>query len=538
MSAPSRAPASGCLTLGFERHVTSQQGLQNVELGSTSPAARARQGIGHRAFAGVLILSLLIVAAYFESFAQVAAQWSSPVTRVAHGWLALAAGLAVLFVNLPRELTWSGGRARLLAIVGGLLAGLLWLLAALLAVESVAQVAAFAVLACAMHAVFGAAIARETDRIILVLACALPILEGANDAFQRMSVAVGSRLMHLLGIPGEMRGFFVMLPAGTFEIEPLCSGLQFFIAAATTAALLAAMRRESWARTAWLMLIAGIIGLLANWLRVITVITAGYVSDMRSYLVHSEHFTLGWSLFVLGIGAFLWRIGRQPLPPRRIAAENQGTAPLWAARGWLPTPLLLLAPALLVFATARAVPARAPEFAAFSSPSWHGPMASWAAWTSEPGAATRRVVADYATVQGHRISVVAARYQTPEKAAELQLSVSGFLPGPDWQSLDSGPFTLNTASGARVEAGRELLRDPAGKNWVFLHWYQLGARSYRSALRARLEWSLRSAAGAAPPFVALIFSSECAADCAAETASVNSLASAAAASFTAQMGDQ
>ena len=509
-----------------------------IELGSTSPVARVAQGIKHRAFAGVLFLSILIVAAYFESFAQVAAQWSNPDSRVAHGWLALAAGLAVLFVNLPRELSWSGRRARLLAITGGLLGSLLWLLAVLLAVESVAQVAAFAVLACATHAVFGAAIARETDRILLVLACALPILEGANDAFQRMSVAVASWLMHLLGIPGEMRGFFVVLPAGTFEIEPLCSGLQFFIAAATTAALLAAMRRESWPRTAWLMFIAGIIGLLANWLRVITVITAGYVSDMHSYLVHSEHFTLGWSLFVLGIGGFVWRIGRQPLRPRRIAAANPGPAPLRAARVWLPTPLLLLGPALLVFTAARADPVRAPEFATFASPPWDGPMASWAAWTTEPGAATRRVVADYATGQGQRISVVAARYEPPEKAAELQLSVSGFQPGRDWQTLDGGPFTLTPASGARIEARRELLRDPAGKNWVFLHWYQLGARSYPSALRARLDWSLRSMAGAPPPFVALIFSSECAGDCAAETVSVSSLASAAAASFTAQMGDQ
>ena len=74
---------------------------------------------------------------------------------------------------------------------------------------------------------------------------------------------------------------------------------------------------------------AGIIGLLANWLRVVTVILAGYLSDMQnSNLVHSEHFTLGWSLFVLGIGGYVYWIGRLP-PPRQATAGEKSSAPGW-----------------------------------------------------------------------------------------------------------------------------------------------------------------------------------------------------------------
>jgi exosortase len=507
-----------------------------LQHGRIPSLAHVSHGIKHRAFAGVLLLSLLILAAYFESFAQIAGQWTNPDTRVSHGWLALAAGLAVLYVNLPRELSWSAGIGRLAGIAGVLFAGFAWVAGMLLAVESLAQVAALAVLALAMHAVFGASIARESDRVMLVLACALPAFEGLNDLFLRNSVTVAAAAIRMLGLPIQFQGFFVVMPAGTFEIEPLCSGLQFFIAAATTAALLAAMRRESWFRTALLMAGAGIIGLLANWLRVVTVILAGYFSDMQNYLVHSEHFTLGWSLFVLGIGGFVYWIGRKPPP-----TWAHGTQP--ASGRARPRPghamallCVFIAPAFMTFGTAGPSAAQAPEFAAFSARPWSGPMSSWAAWTTDPGSATRRIVADYATEDGRRISVVVARYDPPEKAPELPLSVKGFLPSEEWVAL-SGETRAQISGTGRVDARHDILRDAQGRTWLFLHWFQVGERAYDSALPARIDWSMRHLAGSAPPFLALIFASECSKDCAAASAAVSTLAGAASASLIAQVGD-
>ncbi len=502
----------------------------------TSPVALVALGIKHRAFWCVLLLSILIVAAYFESFAQVVGEWSNPDSRVSHGWLALLAGSAILFVNLPNELTWSSGYARIVAVAGALLAGFAWLAAVLLAVESLAQLAALAVLAFAMHAVFSGRIARETDRVILVLACAMPAFEGANDLFLRNSVAVAAAVLRVLDLPIQMQGFFVVMPAGTFEIEPLCSGLQFFIAAATTGALLAAMRRESWLVTALLMAGAGIIGLLANWLRVVTVILAGYLSDMQNYLVHSEHFTLGWSLFVLGIGGYVYWIGRRPLPRQASAGEKSSAAGRPHAAVWSAALCVFVAPAYLVIGAANKAAPLAPELATFSEPSWVGPMSSWASWTVDPGSATRRIVADYATTDGRRISVVVARYDPPEKAPELSLSVSGFLPGKDWLTLSGEKQELSGASAART-VRRELLRDPQGRTWVFLHWFQIGGRTYDSALQARVAWSLRDAAGGAPPFLALVFASECSKDCVAASAAVSTLAATASAPLIAQIGD-
>jgi hypothetical protein len=196
---------------------------------------------------------------------------------------------------------------------------------------------------------------------------------------------------------------------------------------------------------------------------------------------------------------------------------------------------MFIAPAVFEFGTTRPPQAQPPEFAGFSSPQWQGPMASWASWTAEPGASTRRIVADYAAAGGVRVTVLVARYASPEGAPDLPLSVTGYLPAPAWQP-QGGESVGITSGGLSLVARRDRLRDPAGRAWVFLHWFQLGDRSHDSALRARLDWWRQSLMGHPPPFLALTFASECAGDCAPETAMVSTLASASAATLMDQMG--
>ena len=48
------------------------------------------------------------------------------------------------------------------------------------------------------------------------------------------------------------------------------------------------------------------LALLANWLRVYTVIEAGYLTDMHHYLVSVSHYWFGWGVFALALVAFFW----------------------------------------------------------------------------------------------------------------------------------------------------------------------------------------------------------------------------------------
>src|SRR5256885_16553100 len=74
----------------------------------------------------------------------------------------------------------------------------------------------------------------------------------------------------------------------------------FMIVGLAVAALHGELRRDPWrVRIAQLALMASL-ALLANWVRVYTVIEAGYLTDMRSYLVSARRYRFGWAGFAGG----------------------------------------------------------------------------------------------------------------------------------------------------------------------------------------------------------------------------------------------
>jgi EpsI family protein len=505
----------------------------NVKLSQSTRVAFASRLLSHRSFFAVLFVSVLAIVVYHESWSQVGAAWSDGNSRVSHGWLVLAAALVILFLNLPRELSWSERRARWLWLALGLGTSVLWFATWLLSIESVAQLLALAVLGCGLHVIFSREIARETDRALLVLVFAMPVLDAFNGYFQAATIAVAGKALYLMRVPAELHGFLVKLPAGSFEIEPLCSGLQFFIAAATTGALLTAMRRDSWPRAVLIIAGAGVIGLIANWVRVITVIVAGYLTDMQSYLVHSEHYSLGWSLFVVGIGAYLYFINRLKWPkPPAISLPAGTAAKAISIVGALP---LLIAPAMAMLIAPGETSAAPAQSATFSARQWRGPMASWASWAADAHGAQRHIVSDYLTFGGARVTVFVARYASPERETATFLSVTGFLPAADWDLQETDRYQVLSFEGGGTFARRSIARDRTGAPWVFVHWFQVGDRIYDSAWRARLNFSRLRLAGDPPPFVLLVFASPCAGDCVAETSAAGTLAGAASAAFIAQI---
>ena len=52
------------------------------------------------------------------------------------------------------------------------------------------------------------------------------------------------------------------------------------------------------------------LAVLANWVRVYTVIEAGYLTDMQSYLVRVSHYGFGWAVFAATLVVFFWLVTR------------------------------------------------------------------------------------------------------------------------------------------------------------------------------------------------------------------------------------
>jgi EpsI family protein len=137
-------------------------------------------------------------------------------------------------------------------------------------------------------------------------------------------------LLALTGPTASIVGDVIRLPNGTFVIEEGCSGLHFMIVGLAVAALYGEQRRDSWpVRLRQLALMAGL-ALLANWVRVYTVIEAGYLTDMHSYLVRVSHYGFGWCVFAVALFVFFWlapRLAPESASPPAAAAPVPASAP-------------------------------------------------------------------------------------------------------------------------------------------------------------------------------------------------------------------
>ncbi|MEM8815847.1 MAG: archaeosortase/exosortase family protein [Pseudomonadota bacterium] len=261
------------------------------------------------------VLLFACVVLYAPSWMPLPGLWFDADSRYTHGWLLAFAVGGLLFASLrsaaglpPRRQL----RVSLLLIVPLSLA---WLLAFLSGLTAGAQVLALFVLSTAAFAVLPFAAALRSASLLLVLLTAVPIWDHAGPYLQQLTRDVVAVLIGLTGIPGEIDGYFVQLPAGVFEIAEGCNGLQILIAALSLGGLTAWLSERGVRGRLAIVLSFAVAGLVANWLRVYVVILAGYLTDMQHYLVRQEHYTLGWSLFAVfaAILVFTFRPSRDAL---------------------------------------------------------------------------------------------------------------------------------------------------------------------------------------------------------------------------------
>ncbi len=151
----------------------------------------------------------------------------------------------------------------------------------------------------AVWACTGSTNARRLAVPLLYFYFAVPLWDAFNTPLQRLTVIVVSAWLRAAAIPAYIDGNLIHLPNGTFEIAGGCSGLHFLVAGLALAALAGLLHHERWRERALLVAAALVVSLVANWLRVFTVVVAGYLTDMQHYLVAKNHYYFGWALFLV-----------------------------------------------------------------------------------------------------------------------------------------------------------------------------------------------------------------------------------------------
>lgn len=176
----------------------------------------------------------------------------------------------------------------------------------------------------AVYAALGLRVALRAAFAIDFLVFALPFWDWFAGPLQHLTLAAMTVMLKVTGVHAFIDGIHIELPAGTFAVERGCSGLHFFIVGLALAALLGELNRDSLRRRALLVVGMGVAAILANWVRVYSVVLAGYLTDMQHYLVRVEHYRFGWCVFAGFVVLFMLVANR--LPPSQPAQPQAGDA--------------------------------------------------------------------------------------------------------------------------------------------------------------------------------------------------------------------
>ncbi len=301
----------------------------------------------------LLLLLSGIAAVFWPMLLALHNTWMDKYAAHSHGYLVLA--LAVWFAvrawrAAPRaQVTtpvWSAAPALVVLLGLAALSEILYLGPIRTAVLPLLLLASIALC-------MGRIVARRMVWPVLFLYFAIPVWGVLNAPLQDLTTRIAQSLVNAVGVPVYVEGNFVHLAAGTFEIASGCSGLNYFIAALTLAAVYCTLFLGNWRSWATLMLVAAAAGLVANWLRVASLIVIGHVTKMQHYLIRVDHLYYGWVLFLLTMVPVLLvarRLEERERPLPAIAAKPAMPVRMWDWLGraaWIFVTVMVVAVLLL-----------------------------------------------------------------------------------------------------------------------------------------------------------------------------------------------
>jgi len=228
-------------------------------------------------------------------------RWSNLDEAYSHGYLLLLLALYLFSQHSPQKrAAHTASRYLSLACIIVMAATSLgWLLFYLAGITAAQQLAMPLLVACSAGAVGGSAALRRAAVPCTLMYLAIPVWdELLTTPLQTLSTAVaGWTIRHLFGIAVSIEGFHIHIPAGVFEIQGGCAGLVFLLTALTLGVAYGQLYLHS-TRARWTgVLIAAVLGVIVNWIRIISLILIGHYTAMRSPLIGEGHLMFGFYIF-------------------------------------------------------------------------------------------------------------------------------------------------------------------------------------------------------------------------------------------------
>ena len=430
-------------------------------MSNPTAVAPAAHPANNRPLLLVVAVCLLVPALFADTTLAMAKVWLSNETYT-HGFVILPLSLWLVWQNRARIVDLPlRADFRALWLILPCLAG--WLLATLVDVQLVRQIAMISLIPLTLWLVAGPPLVLALLFPLLYLFFAVPLGQSLIPALMEFTADFTVYCVKASGIPVFRQGLSFSLPTGNWAVVEECSGLRYLIASAALGTLYAYISYRSWLRRSLFILAALIVPIIANGLRAYLIVMVGHLSNMQ-YAVGLDHLLYGWVFFgivmllMFYIGGF-WAEDSQPgkesvsgvntaTANRTRASRRMGRREV-AAAALAVTLYLGLKLALQVGAGNPAT-----EDASLSLP------ASLGAWQETPGADTSWFPRHYRSSLSERWRFVS----------------SGTGGAPVW--LDVAWFSGGEAAGDAMSSLNKLT-DPYGGDWNYnggsRHQSELGA---------------------------------------------------------------
>ena len=367
---------------------------------------------------------------------------------------------------------------------------LVWIIAFAANIEIGVEALMPLIILSALLLVVGKRITKLAAFPVLLIFSAIPIWDYINGILQSLTTIAVSVILAAIRVPAYIDGNSVQIPSGWFEIAGGCSGLHFLIVGITLAAVYAYMYLESMPKRLGLVVIVVVMSIVMNWIRVATIITAGHLTNMQSYLVQIDHYYFGWILFAVMLVPFF-------LIARRLEGPGVSTEPdiptgdsLRKCAGGYSSIVaifaIMLLPVLvwgrLVQNSAEPISIRLPEI-----PGLQGPREYSGSWSPIFVGADGEVRASY-HVSNSDIVVFANWYKTQSQGREL-IGFGSSVVGRTLQRISERDYVdLTAGNAAKLPEIREIIaRSASGHNYVIWYHYLVGGLAESSRLQAQLE---------------------------------------------------
>ncbi|WP_027950118.1 exosortase A [Haliea salexigens] len=449
---------------------------------STQAITESRAGRGQATLALVTLVAfvLLLFLIFHQTVLSLVDIWSRSQT-FAHGFLVMPISIWLVWRERSAysSLTVRPQPYALLLVV---LFGAIWLLAHMVDVRVLEQLAFVAILVSGIWAIIGNAMAARAAFPLLFLFLAVPMGAELIPPLMNLTATTTEYLVRASGVPLYREGMYLYLPTGTWSVIAECSGVRYLIASFTLGLIYAYLTYSSLQRRLLFVIASIVVPILANSLRAYGVVMMGHLSDMRLG-VGVDHLVYGWGFFGLVMVILFWAGGFWQEDTTAdidsgvgvVAAGTPASgslafvaacavilAAIWPAATWWTlereAPLGQMAPLTLSQPEGVWQPiARLPEF-----------------WQPDVAGADRELDQFYSGPQP--VALFLRQFLTQSQGSELVASAEPWRPEPRqlWRVVDQQRMTVDIGS---LDAIEEVQIRHGGTKYLVWSWYHIAGRN-------------------------------------------------------------